>query len=299
MDLRKLKTLIDLVQASGIAEIEINEEGDHVRIVNRPAQAAQAAPAIIEIPQAAPAPAAPAPSAAPAAPSAAPAAQPPQERPKDPKALMASLSKDISELSAPLKKEETPKETKSETKPAPDPIEKFGVKGSDGVILPPEDDLGDPTDPSRTPGIVRSIMLFICLCFVILAAWQVTLFLQPEILKKEPLNTLSQQSCDYLYCPPLRTPVVLSNQVNAISPGQWELKLQIQNQDMRSQKLPVIQLTLEGAGNSRIQKIFEPAEYKTDPKVDLITGGGTANITIPFSFDDGRPTSYKVKVLED
>lgn len=64
MDLRKLKTLIDLVQASGIAEIEINEEGDHVRIVNRPAQAAQAAPAIIEIPQAAPAPAAPAPSAA-------------------------------------------------------------------------------------------------------------------------------------------------------------------------------------------------------------------------------------------
>ena len=35
MDLRKLKTLIDLVQASGIAEIEINEEGDHVRIVNR------------------------------------------------------------------------------------------------------------------------------------------------------------------------------------------------------------------------------------------------------------------------
>mgnify|MGYP002564769811 CR=1 FL=1 len=120
-----------------------------------------------------------------------------------------------------------------------------------------------------------------------------------EILKKEPLNTLSQQSCDYLYCPPLKTPVVLSNQVNAISPGQWELKLQIQNQDMRSQKLPVIQLTLEGAGNSRIQKIFEPAEYKTDPKVGLITGGGTANITIPFSFDDGRPTSYKVKVLED
>lgn len=81
MDLRKLKTLIDLVQASGIAEIEINEEGDHVRIVNRPAQAAQAAPAIIEIPQAAPAPAAPAPSAAPAAPSAAPSAAPASNSP--------------------------------------------------------------------------------------------------------------------------------------------------------------------------------------------------------------------------
>ena len=69
MDLRKLKTLIDLVQASGIAEIEINEEGDHVRIVNRPAQAAQAAPAIIEIPQATPAPAAPAPAPASNSPS--------------------------------------------------------------------------------------------------------------------------------------------------------------------------------------------------------------------------------------
>ena len=156
-------------------------------------------------------------SVRPAEPVSAP--QPSSDRPKDPKALMASLSKDISELSAPLKKEDAPKEIKA-APATPDPIEKFGVKGSDGVILPPEDDLGDPSDPSRTPGIIRSIMLFICLCFVILAAWQVTLFLQPEILKKEPLNTISQQSCNYLYCPPLRTPVVLSNQVNAVSPGQ-------------------------------------------------------------------------------
>lgn len=220
------------------------------------------------------------------------------ERPKDPKALMASLSKDISELSAPLKKEEALRENKAASV-VPEPIEKFGVKGSDGIILPPEDDLGDPMDPSRTPGIIRSIILFICLCFVIVAAWQVTLFLQPEILKKEPLNSISQRSCDYLYCPPLRTPVVLSNQINALSQGQWELKLQIQNQDMRTQKLPVIQLTLEGAGSARVQKIFEPAEYKTDPKIESIAGGGTANIVIPFSFDEGRPTSYKVKVLED
>lgn len=93
----------------------------------------------------------------------------------------------------------------------------------------------------------------------------------------------------------------MSNQVMAFLRDMWELKLQIQNQDMRSQKLPrLFSFTLEGSkANSRIQKIFEPAEYKTDPKVDLITGGGTANITIPFSFDDGRPTSYKVKVLED
>ena len=116
-------------------------------------------------------------SVRPAEPVSAP--QPSSDRPKDPKALMASLSKDISELSAPLKKEDAPKEIKAASA-TPDPIEKFGVKGSDGVILPPEDDLGDPSDPSRTPGIIRSIMLFICLCFVILAAWQVTLFLHPE-----------------------------------------------------------------------------------------------------------------------
>lgn len=78
MDLRKLKTLIDLVQASGIAEIEINEDGDHVKIVNRPVQTAQAAaPAIIEIPQTAVAPTPAASSTAPAAPSQAPASSSP------------------------------------------------------------------------------------------------------------------------------------------------------------------------------------------------------------------------------
>ena len=35
MDLRKLKTLIDLVSESGVAELEIREGEDHVRIVNR------------------------------------------------------------------------------------------------------------------------------------------------------------------------------------------------------------------------------------------------------------------------
>ena len=82
-------------------------------------------------------------SVRPAEPVSAP--QPSSDRPKDPKALMASLSKDISELSAPLKKEDAPKEIKA-APATPDPIEKFGVKGSDGVILPPEDDLGDPSD---------------------------------------------------------------------------------------------------------------------------------------------------------
>ena len=34
MDLRKLKTLIDLVSESGISELEVNEGEDRVRIVN-------------------------------------------------------------------------------------------------------------------------------------------------------------------------------------------------------------------------------------------------------------------------
>ena len=61
MDLRKLKTLIDLVSESGISELEVNEGEDRVRIVNAgsqapagqvvyanpaPAQAIQAAPAV-------------------------------------------------------------------------------------------------------------------------------------------------------------------------------------------------------------------------------------------------------------
>lgn len=71
MDLRKLKTLIDLVQASGISEIEITEEGDHVKIVNRPAAAAATPRAPEPVVYTAPAPVPAAPVAQPAAPAAA------------------------------------------------------------------------------------------------------------------------------------------------------------------------------------------------------------------------------------
>lgn len=76
MDLRKLKTLIDLVSESGVAELEITEGEDHVRIVNRNTAVA-AAPAATVIPVAAPAAPAALPAAAPE-PAEAPAA--PQER---------------------------------------------------------------------------------------------------------------------------------------------------------------------------------------------------------------------------
>ena len=63
MDLRKLKTLIDLVSESGVAELEIREGEDHVRIVN-PTRASAAAlqpqTVITAAGAAAPAPAAPA-----------------------------------------------------------------------------------------------------------------------------------------------------------------------------------------------------------------------------------------------
>lgn len=48
MDLRKLKTLIDLVADSGIAELEVTEGDDRVRIAKfSPAPAASTAPAIV------------------------------------------------------------------------------------------------------------------------------------------------------------------------------------------------------------------------------------------------------------
>ena len=69
MDLRKLKKLIDLVEESGIAEIEVTEGEEKVRITRTTAAAAPV--------YAAPAPAAAAPVAAPATPAAAaPAAAP-------------------------------------------------------------------------------------------------------------------------------------------------------------------------------------------------------------------------------
>ena len=63
MDLRKLKKLIDLVQESGIAELEITEGEERVRI-NRSGNA----PTVVAMPQAAAV--APAPAAVPAAPTA-------------------------------------------------------------------------------------------------------------------------------------------------------------------------------------------------------------------------------------
>ncbi|MEN7528458.1 MULTISPECIES: acetyl-CoA carboxylase biotin carboxyl carrier protein [unclassified Cupriavidus] len=73
MDLRKLKTLIDLVAESGISELEVTEGEGKVRIVKQPPQvvaAPMAMPQMQALPAAAAAPAAAAPVAAEAAPQA-------------------------------------------------------------------------------------------------------------------------------------------------------------------------------------------------------------------------------------
>ena len=75
MDIRKVKKLIELLDESGIAEIEITEGEESVRI-SRYAQGAPAAPVATQIAAPAPAPAA---AAAPAAVETPPAAEPEED----------------------------------------------------------------------------------------------------------------------------------------------------------------------------------------------------------------------------
>ncbi|EJL05126.1 MULTISPECIES: acetyl-CoA carboxylase biotin carboxyl carrier protein [Pseudomonas] len=72
MDIRKVKKLIELLEESGIDELEIKEGEESVRISRHSKTPAQQfyAPAPMQAPAAAPAPAAPAAAAAPAAPAA-------------------------------------------------------------------------------------------------------------------------------------------------------------------------------------------------------------------------------------
>jgi len=71
MDLRKLKKLIDLVQESGISELEVTEGEEKVRIAKHLAQPVAAAPAMAHAPAltAAPVPLGSAPAAAAEAPA--------------------------------------------------------------------------------------------------------------------------------------------------------------------------------------------------------------------------------------
>ncbi|MDO4636704.1 MAG: acetyl-CoA carboxylase biotin carboxyl carrier protein [Lautropia sp.] len=76
MDLRKLKTLIDLVAESSISELEITEAEGRVRIVKAAPPVATQPPVaqVVQIPASQPPAAAPQPAADPVQPAAAPAA---------------------------------------------------------------------------------------------------------------------------------------------------------------------------------------------------------------------------------
>ena len=69
MDIRKIKKLIELVEESGIAELEISEGEESVRISRHAAAPAPQAPVAYAAPAPAAAPAAPAPAAEAAAPA--------------------------------------------------------------------------------------------------------------------------------------------------------------------------------------------------------------------------------------
>jgi acetyl-CoA carboxylase biotin carboxyl carrier protein len=81
MDIRKVKKLIELLEESGIAEIEITEGEEAVRISRYPANAMVATPQMSHFPmqQAAPASPAPEPAAPAAEPAGAPAREPEEE----------------------------------------------------------------------------------------------------------------------------------------------------------------------------------------------------------------------------
>ena len=83
MDLRKIKTLIDLVEESGIAELEVKEGEESVRISRYPTGGMQPAPQFYAPPQ----PAFPAPaSSTPSAPAISASAEPAAPAPKAPSA---------------------------------------------------------------------------------------------------------------------------------------------------------------------------------------------------------------------
>jgi acetyl-CoA carboxylase biotin carboxyl carrier protein len=85
MDIRKIKKLIELLEESGLAEIEITEGEESVRI----ARATQGAPVVTQY-AAAPAAATP-PAAAPAAAAAAPASAPPAPAARDENLVTAPM----------------------------------------------------------------------------------------------------------------------------------------------------------------------------------------------------------------
>lgn len=198
---------------------------------------------------------------------------PPVKR-KDPREMMAALSKDLEELSTPLNQ-----------KP-------------NGVMEPPDENLEAPEEAPTPSGVLRSVMLFICFIVVCLCTWQVALFLQPSLMQQDPLNSISERSCKFFYCPPMRPLRILTSEMNATGRDTWDVSLQVQNQDMRTQRLPQFQVTLVNTNKTIFQKTYPPSEYTVIPDMKSIKGGLSVKIQIPVVYSEGRPSNFMVKVLE-
>lgn len=203
------------------------------------------------------------------------AVEAPQPKRKDPRELMAALSKDLDELSQPLKQ-----------------------PSGQTVMEPPEEDTEGPEEAPSPSGVLRSVMLFICFIVVCLCTWQVALFLQPSIMQNDPLNEISERSCKFFYCPPLRPLRILTTEMNATGRDTWIIALQVQNQDMRPQTLPDFQVTLVNTNKTIFQKTYPPSEYTVIPDMKSIKGGLSVKIQIPILYAEGRPSNFSVKVLE-
>lgn len=229
--------------------------------------------------------------------------------------VLMSLSKDLEELSKPFEPDPPEKEEEKQTEellpqeprltkkdfPAANAPE---IKVEPRVDLPLENESAqrieetEKTQSTSGGGFFRFILLLVFLLLVVGAAWQVCLFLQPGFMKKSPVKEFSLQSCQVFYCPPMREPRILKSELQAVGPDEWEVRLQLQNQDMREQALPQFVLSLMQGQQTVMKAVFDSRDYKTQPEVKELRGGETITVNIPFRFTGGRPAQFKIKPIQ-
>lgn len=228
--------------------------------------------------------------------------------------VLMSLSQDLEELSKPFEPET---EAKPEEQPSEDPlpveprltkkdlpvVNTPEIKVEPRLDIPEEAEAEIPTEDRTTEtssggGFFRFLLLLVFLLMVAGAAWQVCLFLQPEFMKKSPVKEFSLQSCQVFYCPPLRELRILKSELQAVGPDEWEVRLQLQNQDMREQELPHFILSLLQGQQTVMKGVFDSRDYKTQPEVQELRGGETISVSIPFRFTGGRPSQFKIQPIQ-
>lgn len=197
--------------------------------------------------------------------------------------LLKSLSKDLEDLSKPYEPEKVQSENFD-----PKPIE---------TRVDFEEQQLDTSEHSAGTGCYQFLLLVFMLILIVVAIWQICLFLQPKFMYQSPVREFSSASCQYFYCPPYREPRILSSELQATGPDQWEVRITLQNQDMRSQALPQMILSLYQDKVVTMKAVFDAKDYRVIPSVMDLDGGQTVKVVIPFQFDEGRPASFKLQVI--